>query len=358
MFKVRNNRSGEIMVTLDYDGREKLEEAFRKLSIQGDLKCPHCNETVVFRHGEILCPHFSHRPNSACPYSQETMDLLEARSVLYRFLKKNCMGKVLIEHVVENSALPRAVDCWVERDGLVFAYWIFERGTRSAEKRKSIRGEFRKLEVKPHFVFHSQMLQRGEMGKGAFSLEPTERYFLRRTKFDPEHSSCGSLQYIDPHRGQWSTLRGLEAIGCVGQFQGTELRNPLEWVKVCEETGETFHPGEQEHQTFQQAVLFEEPPVSKVSGKKEPAPISPYAHLAPNVRKWREELDKLPRTNETVRQIIDRLHRKGRDDTPISYEDRKAICGLCGETTRDWIVFDGRTGRCKCRACYAKKKDA
>jgi len=357
MFKVRNSRTAEVMVTLDYDGGEILEETYRKLSNQGVLKCLHCNQSVVFRHGQIRCPHFSHRPNSACPYSQETMDLLEARSVLYRFLKQSCEGKVSIEHVVQNSSLPRAVDCWVERDGVTFAYWIFERSTRSAEKRCSIRGEFRKLDVRPHFVFHSQMLQRGEINKGSFTLDPTERYFLRRTKFDPEQTSCGSLQYIDPHRRQWSTLRGLEAAGCVGQFQGTELCHPLEWVKVCKETGEIFHPGEQGHRLWEQAVLFEDKPVSKAVERKDPTPASPYAHLAPDVQKWREELDKLPRTNETVRQIIDRLHRKGRDDTPISYEERKAICGLCGEMTRDWIVFDGKTGRCKCRACYSKKKD-
>jgi len=358
MFKVKNSRTGECMVTLDYPSREAREIAFRGLSNDGVLRCPHCDETVVFRQKEILTAHFSHLPHSACPYSQEPIDLLEARSALYRFLKRNIIGTVTIEYAPEQSLFPRAVDCWVEMTGETFAYWIFERGVRSATKRNAIREEFRKLDVKPHFVFHSQMLHKSKAGGDTFALGTTERTFLRRTKYDPPYSTCGSLHYIDVHRHEWLTLRGTGALDCVGQFTGKEIGTSMEWVKVCKRTGEIFHPGEQEHQLFEQASLFEESRLSIVPKRELPATsrVSPYAHLAPDVQKMREEWDKLPRTNETVAQIIARLYRKGRDETPISYVEREGTCEFCGTKTRDWIVFDGKTGLCKCRACYGRSE--
>jgi hypothetical protein len=342
------------MVVLDYLSWDACEEAFRELSDRGLLKCPVCRETVVFRHGFIRCAHFAHRPNSSCPFSHESMELLEARAALYGLLRNAGIGTVEIEHSLPKSRLPRTVDCWVEAGTSTFAYWIFDRGVKSREMRKTIRSELRSANTHPHFVFHEQLLQRASVEHGGFVLSPTERDFIRRTQFDPEGSESGSLHFIEPKLENLTTLRGLAAQECSGYFKGREIQTFLGGVKVCPATGELFHPWEQPRAVERE--LFDNTPSPRGVSATDAPPLSPYAHLAPDVRKWREELDKLPRSNKSIPEMIRELHDKGRDLSSISYEEREGICEYCGEKTRDWIVFDGKTGRCKCRKCYPRKQ--
>jgi hypothetical protein len=34
------------------------------------------------------------------------------------------------------------------------------------------------------------------------------------------------------------------------------------------------------------------------------------------------------------------------------WQDKEAPCEFCGVVTRDWVVYTGKTGTCKCRTCY------
>lgn len=42
----------------------------------------------------------------------------------------------------------------------------------------------------------------------------------------------------------------------------------------------------------------------------------------------------------------------------INVLQNSTMCKLCGKicTTKDWVIFDGKTGLCKCRTCMSAYK--
>jgi hypothetical protein len=91
-----------------------MEAAFRVPAREGQLGCPHCRERVIFRNGEVYVPHFAHKAVGPCPYSSDSLEILEARAALYRFLKSQPGLIVSIEHSLSPEKLKRPIDCWVK----------------------------------------------------------------------------------------------------------------------------------------------------------------------------------------------------------------------------------------------------
>lgn len=74
-----------IVNTLNYSEKELREWSKAKV-----LKCPACNETVIFKNGRIKIAHFAHEKDSECKntyYESESKEHLQGKLYLYNFLK-------------------------------------------------------------------------------------------------------------------------------------------------------------------------------------------------------------------------------------------------------------------------------
>lgn len=67
------------------------KETLKKWSNKGVLKCPICNEVLVFKAGKIKTWHFAHKVDSDCEsksFEPETEEHLKGKVILYKWLKK------------------------------------------------------------------------------------------------------------------------------------------------------------------------------------------------------------------------------------------------------------------------------
>lgn len=72
--------------SIDYQEKDLRSWSKRKL-----LKCPVCNNSVVYRNGLIKMPHFAHEKDSDCTYSfyeNESKEHASGKVLLYKALKK------------------------------------------------------------------------------------------------------------------------------------------------------------------------------------------------------------------------------------------------------------------------------
>jgi hypothetical protein len=106
MFSAIDNRNQQRVILLDALD-EASKERFRQEARDGFLHCPVCNQPVLVRFGTERRFHFAHKHLSNCPSSYESAELLQARAVLYRWLKGKFEG-VTLEKQLESPALPTA----------------------------------------------------------------------------------------------------------------------------------------------------------------------------------------------------------------------------------------------------------
>jgi hypothetical protein len=83
---------------------------------------------------------------------------------------------------------------------------------------------------------------------------------------------------------------------------------------------------------------------------------------------WTEWLQKIGR--EAAREVMSRgeFYRKERKIRKVvqpgpyrwtgDFAERKAQCERCGVYTTDWMSYDGKTGLCKCNACFQPGRNA
>ena len=103
--------------TVDYD-----KEELKKWSKKGILKCPVCNRKLIYRHGEINEPHFSHEKDSECIYTfyeNETKEHALGKVLLYKWLKslENVSNIKLEGYIPETKQRP---DLYFEIDNKRF----------------------------------------------------------------------------------------------------------------------------------------------------------------------------------------------------------------------------------------------
>lgn len=86
-----------IINTFEYKNRELRDWSDRKL-----LKCPDCEELMIYRNGEFKIAHFSHK--SKCKFDKEliyrhpeTEEHLNGKIAIYKWLKRNNVKNVKLE---------------------------------------------------------------------------------------------------------------------------------------------------------------------------------------------------------------------------------------------------------------------
>jgi hypothetical protein len=344
MFRILDIGSNEFRTSLDCPTREELESIFRAPGREGRLLCPHCREKVIFRYSDIYRPHFAHKALGGCPYSSESMEMLQARAALYLFLKKHFGTNVQIERVLPIDGMPRAVDCWVQREEKPLTYWLMEKGMRGTQRLDDLRQNITGTGAAVQFVFLAQVLREVENEKDVYQLTPTEEHLKLRSKYDNIYSDYGygggSLHYlkVQEQRAEVTTLRSLWHKGCGRHFSAHyRLHTEMAKLIIDAESGEFVHPGEDallsEH--LREAALMER---QRQASRRKP---------------WLEALARM-RACDTQTADIPRESHQEESATPLldDLEDRAGPCERCGTVTTDWMSFDDKTGRCKCNNCF------
>lgn len=332
MYKAQHLPSGQDIIILDPRWREQVAY-LRTLDKSDRLVCPGCKQPVRVRAGKTRRWHFAHKHLQNCPFDRESPILLQTRAVLYEWLvEKFDAETVTLEKILTDSNLPRYVDCWVEKDSQLFAYWIFDR-RMPPDERAHLKSGFDALEVHVHWVFVAEMLQIDqEIMQDRLYLTTTERAFIQQSEFDQawqthfEHLG-GTLHYLDAEQETLVTFRNLNVIHAPQLYAGTRLEHPLAEILVSTPNGELIHPKEIDRlQKRQQEIALQ-------AQKAEQRLLKAQAFFG------KSPIDK---------GAAPMIETQSDKDQPF---ERVGTCRFCGTQTADWVSYFGQTQECICRNC-------
>jgi hypothetical protein len=366
--------SGEQVIILDPQWQARLSE-LRALCAADRLICPGCRQPLWSKVGTKKRPHFAHKHLSDCPSSNESPELLHARAALYHWLASK-FGREAVRVEVklgpDDIAVPRHFDCTAEtKHGTKLAYCVFERQVRP-DDRDAIRAA---AESSGHVlvpVFTTTVMRRNDSPKNLLNLSTTERAFLVRGDYDDlyphEYMLEGSLHYLDGEHESLTTLRAMSCTEPPQQFTGTEISTPLAQVTVHGPTGQFVHPTEFERlKVHRQRVAEEQRREAERRAREEKRQREWEERRARELAEKQKVWDAIGIRKETPKsrmrlEMEERARQASRstEQTPLVqplsiYDGREAPCETCGAMTpeRDWIIFSGKTGLCRCRACIA-----
>ena len=340
MFKSLNILNNKEIVIIDPKWQQDLDR-LRAMDRADILVCQGCREPVRVRAGQKRRPHFAHKHRLSCSYSDESADLLDARAVLYEWLSGKFGESVSIEKKVEENYLFRPVDCWVEIDNKIFAYWIIDTSL-TPEKRDKLRIGFNRLNVHVNYVFTFKMLRKLADDNSRINLTTTERDLMQRSKYDEVHdigSDTGkSLHYLDTQQHQIITFRALNIVHLPQGYMGSEIRSELADTLVSPTNGEFVHSGE--HEQLRQC-------------QEEKAAIERRR------REIQEQQQKIIVSSPQIfsnqspffSQTSSKTSKTAHESPIIDPQFKEGLCIFCGETTTDWWYHEGKSGLCKCKNC-------
>lgn len=322
MFKALDVRDNTEVVILDQKWVQSISQ-LRSLARQDFLICQGCKQPVWVRAGEQRREHFAHKHKNNCDYADESAILRNARAVLYEWLVSKFGKYVSIEKSVDGLDLFRTIDCWVEKDASIFAYWIFDTGLKP-EKREILKSRLEKQGIHINWVFAREMLHPESDSLDRLVLSTTEREFIQRSKYDMAYDRSnsmieGSLHYLDADNRKLHTFRSLSLYHKPQVYMGYNQTSELAETLISPKNGEFVHSGEYDK------------------------------------RREYERLQKLER-NDNKEGVS--MPSAWQDDnaTPSKLETIVGVCVFCGETTQDWWSYDGKTGQCKCKSCLQQGK--
>lgn len=356
MFKSINKDTGRPIVILDPQWDSQID-ALRSLADQNVLVCQECNQPVRVRAGGELTAgregkrfirrHFAHKNKLDCTYGSESYKILKARAVLYDFLYRKFRENVTLEKSICDKRMYRCVDCWVEINNKIFAYWILDGGMK-AQRRDDLSAIFREKDVYIHWIFDTSVLKFDEKNENTLNLSTTERYFMRSCCYDvtPDKWKMGkTLHYIDSDSHEVVTYRALRLEHAPQQHGGYPRRSTLDELLVSPATGEFVHSGEHEfYKEFKEADRLR----NEMNKRQE---SSYNSYFQPDF--IRKNVNNLSCESLNVQNENDHKLSNAHD---ISENNSIMLrCKICGEMTDSWWMADFGDNTCKCKKCYGKK---
>jgi hypothetical protein len=338
VFKAIDTETNQAVVSLD----AKTEEQVSNLRQKGHsdlLQCQTCKEKVRLRAGGQRRAHFSHKTLANCPTKNESAEMLEARAVLYDFLKTKFSDAVTIEKHLDGSALPRPIDCWIEHQELKVAYWLIE-GRLSEEDQSTISSTVAKHRASLVWVFLSTVIKRAGSDEKFLKLSTTERSLMATSELNLIHGATrsGTLHYLDSHAKTIATFRALSCIHRPQIYNGKEIRSPLTAINIRRGTGEFIHAGEWEAFVKVEAEIRRMKEQERLRKEERKSLQIPPSSIPPT------------RAYDFPPPQISSPH------SSFLSGNRVAQCEFCGELTSDWWFYDGATGKCRCRKCQQKER--
>jgi hypothetical protein len=335
MFKSLNTQDGTEVVILDHKWLQDIER-LRVMAKEDLLVCQGCNHPVGVRAGQERRPHFAHKSLGDCAYVEESLALRNARAVLYEWLVCKFGGYVTIEKKIDTVPFPRPIDCWVEKDSKIFAYWIFDRGLR-LEKRMQLLEGFQKQNVNVNYVFSSDMLSRVGSHTDSILLTTTEREFLRRSDYDLRHGN--TIHYLDPENRKIITFRELCLVHQPQVYSGHQLINDLEEILVSPKNGEFVHKGE--HEQVRQhrkelAAIERRRKEAEIHNQYVSSPLRSQIQATTTTTHTPSDFDQSQESPESITSLF-----------------KEGVCVSCGKLTTDWFSYwvENGIGMCKCNLC-------
>jgi hypothetical protein len=360
MFKAIYLKEERDIVSLDETWNERITE-LRQWAEEDQLGCPHCRHAVRVRAGALLRRHFAHKALDDCPYSEESLDLLKARAVLYQWLSTKFPGKVRIEEMIRGATLTRPVDCRVDIDGRLIYYWIFD-SYPNPETRDELSRALESPKTFAHWIFLSKLMK-GEEESRKVSLPKTQRDFLRESRYDASvtrsRGTGKSLHFLDPQAETLTTYRGLRVVHEPQLYEGEKHCTPLSLLQV-HKNGEFVHPDEQaRYKAFKEA---QEQRQRELERRRKRQQEQEQTRLAARARLLKEGQQRareaalkkpLPQGDVPAVRRVTGPAAPEKILPPEGHKGREGVCVFCGARTRDWWFYDGKTGSCKCKKCLA-----
>lgn len=354
-YKAIHAQTGQEIVILSPQWSRRID-ALREMDHADLLVCQGCRQPLRVKAGELKRAHFAHKHLQACSYGSQSLEILEARAVLYDWLLAQFGEQVTVEKQVEGGDLPRPVDCWVETPAGTFAYWIIEAGIK-LEPREAILATFARLGVKIQYVFLSPMLREEKKEFHSLLLTPTERAFLQQTPYDGPFSALAepgsSIHYLDTEAPLLITFRGLRLFHRPNWFKGVKKSAAMETVRAHRLDGGFVYPGETDRldalrqkqvRLERKRQRYEDRHAVRQGSVDQPAPLE------------NKKGDPQPVAGDLPK--VSHAWSAARSEEAASEQESELPealpCAICGQVTRDyWSTFYDSTDRklCRCRDC-------
>lgn len=307
-------------------------KTLRPPTASGQLVCPHCRAVLWLRAGAVRIPHFSHRVLADCHAAHASAEILRARLRIYEFFKERIASGKLVATVTLEPVTPDApkgfgVDIMLERTGKPSVAVVLLEKRLPPELRLEYETRLGppSLLFRPVFLAHS--LRPIEEHESDFNLDTTQRELRLESPYDlPTPSSQGSpgtLHFIDPSSGEWTSLRRLRMVHSPQGFRASKvLRSPLSALLWSEKHSEWCHAGEAE-------ALRQ----SRAAASRPAPPPSNMPRAKPN-----------PQGSDDA------------DDSaaPLDVASWIFRCVGCNAVGSDWQAAEPGDGICVCRSCFAK----
>ena len=361
MFKSMDSSTNSDVILLDPVWDITTIGSLRSKGREGHLLCPTCKQPVRVRAGEKKRWHFAHKTLSDCPLAYESPTVLQARSLLYKWLKSKLGDAVTIEKHFPGSDLPRPIDCYFETSAHhKIGYWILEKGIRS---RFPLQSALSALGIDVQWVLLSNMVRIDVEDSDSIHLSPTERDLAFCSQYNQIYSPYDqALNYLDVDESTVTTFRGFYCVHLPQLYRWhAKLKTDLVNMLVLKATGELVHPGE-----YEELKKLEERRRIEEQRKKLQRQQQKVEFLKQQEQFRQEQLIK-QRNREA--QQKERMTAASTARTRGSPENRKPCgigtgylegpykCVVCGMFTGDWTVFDSKTNTCVCsRECLRKQQ--
>jgi len=355
MFKSLDTQTLEEIIILDPNWNESTLGKLRTKSRDDHLACPVCKEPVHVRAGKKNRWHFAHKSLSDCPLKHESPNVLQARSLLYKWLKSKYSSRVTIEKHFPETNLPRTLDCYVEvSENKKFGYWILEKGIRS---RFPIQSALSDLDLEITWICLSSMLRINEKRLKSVHLTPTERDFSYSSNYNDIYSSYDeSLNYFDLDSCSVITLRGLRCVHAPQEYTfSVKLKDDLQEMLISPANGELVHKAE--HQKLQEhyAAIQQEQQRQEEERQQQ---FERQNWLNEQIRKEAYK-SKAPLYTAPIGTTSNQQEHVEKPTATISSDyGEQYPCSVCGAITSNWTTLDLGTNTCVCsRECLRKRQE-
>ena len=347
MFKSIDCGTGRPIIIIDSYWTNDTISDLRLKGRDNQLNCPVCNKPVHVKAGAKKRWHFAHKDLSDCPMKHESANILQARSLLYRWLYSKYGDQVIVEKYFPESDLPRPLDCCVEiSDSEKYGYWILGNGLKA---RCDLEGALFDLNISTTWVFLSNMLDRDNENRKSVHLSPTERELAYVSEYNQIYSPCNlAINYLNIEDVSVVTLRGLSCVHLPQKYEyAVQLTDRLSEMLISPTSREFVHPGEHEkllnHKALAETVKLKEEEVQRKWEKR---------RLQLREKRMVSITENKPQRNPITAQITHQgIEKKIQQESPESM-GAVYLCQVCGKSTADWTTLDTKNNTCICsREC-------
>ncbi len=340
MFRAIDKECGREIIILDRKWHQGNIEQLRLKGRSEMLHCPECQKPLLVKAGNQKRWHFAHQDLENCPLRNESAMILQARSLLYKWLQSKFSDKVTIEKKIEECSFPRPVDCYVQlENGAKIVYWIIEAGIRN---RSELLWSISESNIQVHWVFLHRMLKEDEKHTDEFYFSPTERDFFNRSDYMKAYNGL-SLHYLNIESSELKTLRGLYLVHSPQKYKCKKILNgPMDEILISPKTGEFVYLGEYEKlqeyrksQTLRQLKMK-----TSIKLKKDVSVVENKIRSSEGMNK---NLSYIKQKTVPPRSEV------------LNILNEPVPCEICGKLTTAWSSFNCKTRTCECRECLEKR---